>query len=105
MNNDEQGDDGCADGDNVVQPQKTERNKQGERSFRAVGRGAERVLSVDRNALERPNFLGALFAGRQGLADDAIEIVHRAGTAFSCVYICYEIGGNGIAYTEEVLMR
>src|SRR6266702_1742223 len=77
IDDDQQRDDGCADRNNVLHSEQTERNQQAEGGFRAVSGGAEGVESEDGDAFLDADLFGALVAGLNGLADNGVEDVHE----------------------------
>jgi hypothetical protein len=76
VNDDEQGDDGGADRDDVTDTEKTERDQESESGFRAVRGGAESVEAEDGDAGGGADLLGALVRGFQGLANDQVDKIH-----------------------------
>src|SRR6267142_2318469 len=89
VDDDQQHNNGRADGNDVLHSKNAERNQQAESGFRAVSRGTERVQPEDRNALADADLLGALVAGPEGLADNEIEDVHgRFGPSCDSLLAC-----------------
>src|SRR6266849_8572819 len=78
VNDQEQGDDGGADGHDVLHAEKAERNEQAESGFRAVSSGAETVESENGNAGGGANLFGALITGLKRLAQDDINEIHAS---------------------------
>src|SRR4029077_2004437 len=77
INNDQQGDDGSTDGNDVLHAKNAERNKQAERRFRSVRRGTEPVQPKNGNALRWPDLFGTFVGGLDGLANESVEDIHR----------------------------
>ena len=75
VDDDQQGDNGGADGHDVVDAHQAQRDEQRERRFRAVCGGAEGVEAEDGNAGDGADVLGALLAGGQWPAKEQIECV------------------------------
>src|SRR5229473_748845 len=76
VDDDQQRNDGCADGNDVLHAEQAEWNQQAESGFRAVSSGTERIQAEDGYAFADADLLGAFFAGLDGLADNGIEDVH-----------------------------
>src|SRR6266702_3425479 len=85
IDDDQQRDDGCADRNNVLHSEQTERNQQAEGGFRAVSGGAEGVESEDGDAFLHADLLGALVAGLDGLSDNGVEDVHEGLGSEKCL--------------------
>src|SRR6266705_1155554 len=85
IDDDQQRDDGCADRNNVLHSEQTERNQQAEGGFRAVSGGAEGVESEDGDAFLHADLFGALVAGLDGLADNGVEDVHKGLGSEKCL--------------------
>jgi hypothetical protein len=77
INNDEQRNYGRTYGDDVLNSEKAERNKQAERRFRAICGGAERVQTEYGDTSGGADLFGALIASLQRLAEDQIRNIHR----------------------------
>src|SRR6266852_106681 len=78
VNNQEQGDDGGADGHDVLHAEKAERNEQAESGFRAISSGTEAVEAEYGDAGGGANLFGALITGLKRLAQDDINEIHAS---------------------------
>src|SRR3989441_340906 len=77
VHDNEQRDDGGADGNDIANAEKAEGNQKAEGRFRAVSSRAERVETKDRDALRGTDLLGAFVTGLDGLADNEVKYVHE----------------------------
>ena len=77
VDNDKKRNNAEADGDDVLDTQGAERNQQGERGFRAVSRGAERIQSEHSDARQGAEALFRVFVCGQWLAEQEIAEGHR----------------------------
>ena len=73
----EQRDDGGANGYDIANTEKAQRNQKAEGRFRAISGRAKCIQAEDRNALRRTDLLGAFVAGPDRLADNKVKYVHE----------------------------
>ncbi len=64
-------------GDDVLNAENAQRNKQAESGFRAIGSGTQRVQTEYRDTRGRANLFAAFIAGLQRLTEDQIRNIHR----------------------------
>src|SRR5208283_1676071 len=102
IDDDEQGDDGGADRDDVLHTEKAERDEQGESGFGAVRGGAEGVEAEDGDAGDGANLLGALVRGFQGLANDQVDKIHDVRMTRNCEGSIWWEMGEKVNRREEV---
>jgi hypothetical protein len=77
VNDDQQSDDGRADGNDIANAEKAKRNQKAEGCFWAIGRRAESIETKDGDALGGTDLLGAFITGFDGLADNEVKYVHE----------------------------
>ena len=73
IHNGQQNHDGHADGDDVRHARRAQRNQQGQRRLRPVGRRAQRIQAKNWNARDRPDVLGALLARGERPSKQSVE--------------------------------
>jgi len=101
VNDDQQGDDRGANGNDVVQAQETERDQQAECGFGAISRGTQGVQTEDGNALGRSNLLGAFVAGGQGLANQKVKDVHES-TIPGKLFLAHPFATSGVTKSTQI---
>src|SRR5271166_4337807 len=73
----EQRDDGRADGNDIADAKQAKRNQKTESRFRAIRSRAKPIQTKDRYTLHRADLLSSLIAGSDRLSDNEIKDVHK----------------------------